>query len=493
MIRRAARFIANALAKGSDAVARVEWLTWALLVAAIAAPRVWLHALCPVYIWSADSAGYLYPALQWLDHGTWLSDPRRGPIYSGFIALALKFTGNLSAVAVAQQWICGAAILGLCLALRARCGRRALLPILVCGITAAIYGLPLYLAQLIRNEALLMGAATLALVGLQLGLADGKHRLAWLVLGGFGGALVNLTKSVFMPWPALGLIAILWPRREGNPRWVLAATAFVLGYALPMGTAKLAEKLWPGSVAGVSYAGIQLYGRVAQWTVIDGGIYPEIKEAIRPLVIDYRGRKKLDNNWVIKRGIIPVIGKTIGDTGERSVDTICRALAIEAIRAHPREFFGQATADFGSFLFEMGWKERVPKHKDLKKLAANIERLPNPHPAMHAPEVIAVYRGADSAHFSPYHRMIRSAFLFEAWSPVMIASIILVLLCLLDRADRPFWIAAAGIWFFNLVILSTVGKPMHRYLMPLIPVMILVTGTALCRAWMIAQRGARTG
>jgi hypothetical protein len=466
-------------------VARAEWLVWALVVAAAAAPRIWLAQLCPAYIWSSDSAGYLFPALRWLGGEAWLSDPRRGPLYSGFLAGVIRVAGDLTAAVHVQQALGAVTAIGLAVLLRARFGKRALVPVLLCGVSAGLYGLPVYLGHLIRNETLLFVFTSAAIAGLLLGLDPGaRGRLAWLVAAGFFGALVNLTKNVFLPWPLLGLVAVAWPGRRAAAGWVVPAAAFLIGYALPTGGAKVAERAWPGSVGGVSYAGIQLYGRVAQWTVLDGGLHPEIKEAIRPLVLEYRSREKPDNNWVIKRGIIPVIGKTIGDTGERSLDRICRELAVEAIRANPREFAAQAAGDFGDFLFEMGWKEEVPEAKTFPKMAGNLERIAGTHPSMRLECVVPFYRSVEKDRFRDFYRLIKGAVIFEAWPPVLVTSLLLFALFAFDRAGRPFWFAVAGIWFFNLVLLSTVGKPMHRYLMPLVPVMFLAMGAAACRIWL---------
>ena len=44
---------------------------WILLVAAIVAARVYMSDLLPGYLWSKDSKGYAFPAIQWLEKGYW--------------------------------------------------------------------------------------------------------------------------------------------------------------------------------------------------------------------------------------------------------------------------------------------------------------------------------------------------------------------------------------------------------------------------------------
>lgn len=476
--------VARGVERGLAWLARHEWLAWATVAAAIALPRCWLWLLAPHYFWSADSGGYVEPAVRWLAEGIWLSDARRGPIYSGFIAAILRVGGNLSAVALVQHLLGGACLVGLLVMLRRWYGPRALVPIIAVGFAAGCYDLPMHLEKMIRNETLLCLWSTLAFAGLAAALQ--RRSIGGAAVAGGAGALLNLTKSVFLPWLplALLLLGIRWwgDRRR---RWVAVASALAAAYVLPAGAARLAEWRWPGSIGGESYAGIQLYGRVAQWTVLDGGLYPEVKARVRPLVEEYRGRKKPDNNWVIKRGIIPEIARGL-EPGERGqLDRLCRQLACEAIRHHPREFLAQAGDDLREFLFEIGLESEAAKPKAFGKMARSLAGIAAPHPAYQLPWILGAYRGIGPDRFRDYYRLTAAAWLFTLWPPVLMTTLALpVVAWLAPPRRRLFWAGAAGIWLFNLVLLSTVGKPLHRYVMPLLPVMILCLGSLVAEVWL---------
>ena len=58
------------------------------------------------------------------------------------------------------------------------------------------------------------------------------------------------------------------------------------------------------------------------------------------------------------------------------------------------------------------------------------------------------------------------------------------LLLLFTRGrEREFFLGCAAIWFFNMVLLCTVGRPIERYLMPLVPIMFWSLSGVVLLVW----------
>jgi membrane protein implicated in regulation of membrane protease activity len=49
--------------------------------------------------------------------------------------------------------------------------------------------------------------------------------------------------------------------------------------------------------------------------------------------------------------------------------------------------------------------------------------------------------------------------------------------------EREFFGGIAILWFANIVLLSTVGRPVERYLMPLVPIMFWAMSGVLIVIW----------
>ena len=79
--------------------------------------------------------------------------------------------------------------------------------------------------------------------------------------------------------------------------------------------------------------------------------------------------------------------------------------------------------------------------------------------------------------------MNERAWLF-AWWPVLWTSLGVTALAIFQRGKRQlWWITAAVSWWFLIVLLCTVGRPLSRYLMPVVPIMFWTLGTYLAMAW----------
>lgn len=472
--------------RASEPDARVEIGVWVFLVLLAIGVRLYVLHLVPGYIWTRDSQSYAAPVFHWLDTGEWITDGRRGPTYSAFIALAVKTCGSVMGVVWIQHAMGALAVLAAAVVLRVWFGRRAIVPIALCGGAYAIYSLPLTLEQLVRNETLLLFCGTAALAGWALFLK--KERAAWLVLSGVGVGVLTLTKNIYVPFVPVVCALLIW-RGFRRP---LALAGWLACFILAAASPAIANKVFNATLAaGVQpprpQDGILFYGRTAQFTKLDGGIAPDIKALVRPDVEAYRKRTKLDNNFVIYRSIVPKIRQRFHEEKKSDVELnrLCFRLALEAIREHPGAYSRQVALDLWRLLANNGRPERAPGPSDVKSGIAKLKIIPEPHPAMNAGATLAALEGAkDLRRFHSYHRLIRFAWLF-ALSPVLLTTLLLPWhFWRTRRSDIGlFWLALASVWFFTLVLLSSVGRPLERYLIPVAPIMFWTLSATVMFLW----------
>jgi hypothetical protein len=461
----------------------VEIAALLLFVAAIVGIRWYLTHLAPVYFWSKDSKSYVFPVVDWLTSGEWKTENRRGPIYSLFIAGVLSVRPSLTAVAIAQHILGGAAVFFSALAIRLKLGRAVWLPLLFCGLSYAIYNVPVYLEHLMRNETLIFLFASLAVTSLFLAFTGGSA--GWMLAAGLSAGVGNLVKSVFVPFPLAVLLSVFVFRHDRRGM-IIRLVAALLGFALPVLAMKAYYRLLPEEKEADAYSGIQLYGRVAQWTVLDGPEFAEIKALIRPKVEEYRAFDKLDNNWVIKRGIVPAINDHLRAQGMgfRDVNRVCKALAFETIRKNPGLYIQQVCGDLGKYM-RLGFHQRMPGKDLLKENHDQITALKSPHPVFQHERAIGVLKEQDNPEtFHRFHAISRWSPLFETWPTALVTSLLLPLLVVFSKKEaRGFWIACSVMWFAYALLICTVGKPMQRYLLPMTPVTFFTLTLLLCHAW----------
>ncbi len=471
----------------------LRWLTqpsraaeiagWILLVAAIVAARVYMAHVLPGYLWSKDSRGYAGAAVQWLDTGHWESDPKRGPVYSLVIAACLKMGGSFEAVVAFQHVLGGLLVLGCAAVLRAMCGRRAHWPVIACGLALAAYGQQLFLEQLIRNDLLMAVLACAAFAAWWRTLASPAR--GWLFVCGASAALLALTRNVLAPFPVVVLAALVWDARRTPRAAALSAAVFLAGLALPFAGAKIFRQLTIHDRQPQPQPGSMLFARVAQFTVLDGGIEPEIKALIREDIEAYRAKKHLDNNEILARTAVPRMRERFDQTGRTpaELDRLCWRLATEAIRAHPAGYARQCWQDFVKIQLRLATNATNPSPGDIRaacKSLANETTWPLLHAAETVRRLEPAYR---NAHLAGYKRMNDKAWLF-AWWPVLWTSLGVTALALFRRGKMQLWWSTAAVsWWFLIVLLCTVGRPLSRYLLPVVPVMFWTLGTGLALAW----------
>lgn len=449
---------------------------WLLLAVITIGMRVYLWHLLPTYLWSRDAESYAHPAFHWIDTGQMIFDGRRGPIYTLLIATALKLFGGLNAVVWFQQGLNALAILAVVAVARLRWGRGAALPLFGCGIALGLYGLPLHLGQVIRNESLLFFFSATAFGCWWLALKWNSK--AWLFAAALSAGLLTMTKNVFVPFPLMLVAGVFFFERSDRRSKIMHLTLIAAGFWLPFIALKIHDAATGHTAPPEPQAGILFYGRTAQWTKLEDGIEPELKALIRADVEEYRQRPKLDNNIVIKRTIVPHLWQALKqqDKSATDLDRLCLRLAFEAVRTNPKAFWHQVCGDLYTLHVESGVENQFPSEHNLWDAQnflrdRGVTRDVPPSMQVERSQKILWARMGKGNEFRLFHRLLSRAWLFEYY-PILLTSISLLIMVSFTRAkERLFFLGVAAVWFFNMVLLSTVGRPQDRYLMPLVPLM----------------------
>ena len=478
----------------------VEAAGWLLVAALVVGGRWFVAAHLPTYVWTRDSGSYVAPAIAWLDGARWVTSARRGPVYSLFIAAIFKAGGTLATVADAQA-VLGAVTAALTVALARRwLGRRAFWPLLVCAGFYALYGMPVELERLIRNETLLTFLSTLAFGSWFVALRRGSA--GWMAASGLFGGLMHLLKGIFPVFPLLvvGLVAWNWRRRPR--RAAVLSACYLLMFALPLAGSRLYSRLSGTIRPPEPEDGQMFYGRTAQWTYLEGGLAPDIKARIHDQAAAYAERfrrtGKLDNNEIVKRTVIPTL-KTIlvNERGQTLVDVnrFCWRLGLEAAAHHPWAYGRQFAHDLYELNFISAQRFVVFQPWQLEGSVSDAQRYVAARPpgeAALAARVFDLSRTRAAVHAATakhsalwlFSRSVQMAGRLRLLSPVFLTTLALPWLAWARRGrERLFWLGNAALWFYYLVLLSTVGRPLDRYLMPVLPIMFWAISSAAVSVW----------
>ncbi|MGC3990946.1 MAG: glycosyltransferase family 39 protein [Chthoniobacteraceae bacterium] len=460
---------------------------WIILVLATFGIRALLVKLVPVALWSDDAGSYVDSAFRWVHTGIWESDPRRGPVYSLLIAFCTKLWGGLDALMVVQHVMGACAALMGMITVRLLAGRRAMLPILLCGYAYGIYGVPLNLEHLVRNETTLFFFSALTWLAWVLAI----RRKSWvcLAIAGVACGMVGLTKGfVLGPCAGIILVACFFVFKDSRRQAILMALVFAVAFAFPTIGAKTLRKLTRHDRPSEPQDGILFYGRTAQFTYLEGGIEPEIKAQIRQEVEDYRKLPKLNNNLILKRTVVPHL-RTILATEKKTpedLNRLCRNLALEGISHHKLAYTKQVLGDIKDLLLNGGRRFKAPTIDELQSSAENIEKRPKNDRLLHPDETVKTLHNLSKNKnlLRPYLRWLNSCWLFRV-TPVLLTTLLLPWLCWRTTGkERWWWLTATGTWYFSLVLLSTIGRPLDRYLIPVVPVMFITLTSAISIFWL---------
>ncbi len=463
---------------------QVEWLLWMLVIVATLGIRLYLIHLLPIALWSKDTSSYIGSALTWVHSGVWESDPRRGAIYSLFIGLCTKGLGSVHAVMVCQHVLGALAIFATLAAARCWLGKKAAVPLALCGLAYGIFDLPIHLEHLLRNETLLFFFGSLTFASWLLALHRGQAR--WLWITGISAALLTLTKNVYAPFPLLLVGGHLFFFRADLRAALKQVMIFAVAFALPFAGVKALDSFSPRKAPPAPQDGILFYGRTAQFTVLDGGRHPEIKAAIRQEVEDYRKLPKRDNNIVIHRTVVPHLQRILSAEGKLPADVnrLCWELGVEGVKANPEAYLRQVRGDLYQVLFTCIRGSSTISKQGFKSVKKTLETLENQDPLLDIPGMIhQLSEAARGGKFGVYYNLVALSWLFHLVPAVLTT---LLLPCFFWRARgalRLWWFGLAGVWFFNVVLLCTVGRPLNRYLIPVVPIMFWTLSAGFVFLW----------
>ena len=493
----------------SELPAGAEAGVWVLIFVAAAGMRVYLTHLLPVGLWSKDAGSYAFSAFRWIRTGVWQTDPRRGAVYSIMIAACGKLWGSVDSIMVAQHVMGVAAVMLSALVMRLMHGRRALVPLGLCGYAYAVYGLPIYLEHMVRNETLLFFCGSVALATWYFAIR--WRQWNWLWITGFAVGVLTATKNVWLPFPLIFAVGALWYYRKE----MRVAVAQVLIFAVAFGAPYVGAKVFKHRTLGVDRSdepqeGVLLYGRTAQFTKLDGGIEPEIKKAIAPQVLAYekevfgdgKHAPRLHNNEILKKTVVPHLTVILRSEGKTGVDLnkLCMRLAIEAIKAHPVEYVEQMGRDMARETLTLVQRYSLPDDSEAGsqlKLLKELKAVTTPDPIIHIDAAIAkldeitgklpneptMSARRHKGRFGIYHGFLMSAWLFDLMPVLLTALLLPVVIFLSAGTTRFWWLGGAAVWYFTMVLLVTVGRPLDRYIEPALPIMFYTLSTAVMMGW----------
>jgi hypothetical protein len=482
---------------------RLEILFWLVIAALIVGMRLWIVAHLPAYLWTRDSKAYFLPAIGWLETGEWISSPRRGPIYSLFMGVILKMGGNLVSVVNAQTALGALTALATVGAARAWFGRAAFWPLAVCSLFYATYALPMHYERFIRSETLMTLFTTAAFGAwfFVLRSHSARGRFGWIGLAGLAGGLMHLLRQVFPLYPALVVVLLGWQLRRQPALACALIVSFLVMFALPTAASKLYDRLSGTGKPRDPEPGQMFYGRVAQWTYLDGGMAPDIKARIRAQVEDYirvgKKARSYDFNIPVKRTVVPTIRNIlVNERGQtpRQVDAFCWKLGLEAASREPGRFALQVAQDCHSLsLVTLMHTETFKPSVLLKALTDgkvdydDLNGAGRPFFA-HAFDIQhneAVVR--EAVKRKTMRNFVKFANIgWKRWplSPSFWTSLLLPVLWYFSRnGDRLYWLSAMGWWYPYLMLLAVLARPVDRYLMPTFPVMFWTIAAALALGW----------
>lgn len=483
----------------------VEAAVWTLLAAIAIGLRLYVALHLPTYLWTRDSGSYVAPALDWLETGRWVTNPRRGPVYSLAIAGVLQAGGSFLTL-VNLQAALGLVTTGLAVAFaRWRLGRAAFWPVAFCALFFVGYPMPIYLERLIRNETLLIFFATLCFGAWRVALDPERRvrtRVGWTLLGGLAGGFMHLLKGIFPILPLLVIATLAWQNRRRPALAILLSACFAGPFVAPKMASKLYDRASGTGRPAEPEDGIMFFARTAQWTVLEGGFEPAIKAQVRPQLERYMERYqrtgKLDNNEIIKRTTVPslktILGRERPGFTPADLNRFCWRLGAEAVWHHPGVYLWQMVRDFCYLNFITAHRFQEFRPREVREAARDASRyfaangegrgetparafdLPRMNGTIEATLERRGLRGFDRWNdFWRYARVL---------SPVFLCGVLLpALVYFTRREERWHWMAVAVLWFYYLALLSTVGRPLDRYLMPLVPVGFWVLCTALAIGW----------
>ena len=309
---------------------------------------------------------------------------------------------------------------------------------------------------------------------------------------------MQLLKGIFPVFPVIVISLVAWNWRRQPRRAVALAACYALFFLLPLAGSKLYSRFSGTARPAEPEDGQMFYGRTAQWTYLEGGIAPDIKVRVHDQVEAYRDRflrtGKLDNNEIVKRTVIPSLKTILVDERGQSmvaVNRFCWRLGLEAVAHHPFAYGRQFVYDLCYLNFISAQRFVVFQSKELREALTDAEKYVEARRdgntasldarIFDLPRLRMAVHDATGKHstLSRYSRFVTITGWLRLLSPVFLTTLSLPWLAYARRGrERLFWLGNALLWFYYLVLLSTVGRPLDRYLMPVVPIMFWAISAA---------------
>ena len=277
---------------------------------------------------------------------------------------------------------------------------------------------------------------------------------------------------------------------------------YVALFCLPLVASKLYSRLSGTTRPAEPEDGQMFYGRTAQWSYLEpDGILPDIKARIYDQAAAYAERYrrtgKLDNNEIVKRTVVPTLKTIIVDErGGTLVDVnrVSWRLGLEAVRHHPAAYLRQVLHDLFYLNFITAQRMVPFESKQLLASARDAEIYESAKGKddaldarlfdLNASRTVIRDAGKPGSGLQRYARFITVFGRVRLLSPVFLTTVLLPLLVWFSRArQRLFWLGNFLLWYYYLLLLSTVGRPLDRYLMPVLPIMFWTISTAVAWGW----------
>ena len=200
------------------------WILAGLLLALVAANRLWLFTDYPLVAVHPDSGGY-YAISEQIGSGVWPNFGNRPPVYPLFLKAVFSTVDRLWALALAQTLLSFSG--ALLLAYGAYCWRAALGLPAVLLMALFLFGFTtLEHDTAMLSESVYANCLMLAFGGLLMGLRD--RRPGWLAWASTAMALAILTRPAGMFLVVTFVIVAAWLAWRRFPRWCLVAFALPL-------------------------------------------------------------------------------------------------------------------------------------------------------------------------------------------------------------------------------------------------------------------------
>ena len=232
-----------------------------------------------------------------------------------------------------------------------------------------------------------------------------------------------------------------------------------------------------------------------------------MKLRIRAQIEDYirhiRATGRPDNNEIVKRTVVPTLKSILIDERHlqpADVDRVCWRLGLEAVEHHPGLFLKQIVHDWYFLNFITAQRmiffkreELPPSVRDARQFAGEHygagDRLAQRLFVLGAAQKAVTAGVQVHSGLQTFARFLNRLATWRVVSPVFVTTLLLPILSYYTRAsDRVFWLGMAILWYFYLALLSSVGRPLDRYLLPVVPITFWAYSTGLTMLWAVALR-----